>query len=97
MESKSWDEIEASLREKIDKKRDAYLEAKEQFDVAIIPSGIAHPDGVLNIRNAGGSHTRALTAYRLALMEHHDFTLHGIIPSRFRLIGPPRRSRDRES
>jgi hypothetical protein len=86
--TKSYEEIEDILREEINKKRAAYSDAKQQFDIAITPSGIPHPDGTLNIKNAGASHTLAVTAYRLALMEHHDFTLHGIIPNRFTLVGP---------
>jgi hypothetical protein len=93
MESKNWEEIEATLREEIDKKRAAYQKAKQRFDVAIIPSGIAYPDGVLNIKNAGAGHTMAVSAYRQALMEYHHFTFHGIIPNRFKLVGLPHRIR----
>jgi hypothetical protein len=87
MPNKSWEEIETTLREEITKRRADYVLAKQQF-VAIIPSGIPRPDGALSVKNAGASHTMAVTAYRLALMEHHDFTLHGIIPNRFTLVGP---------
>jgi hypothetical protein len=91
MECKSWDEIESSLRVEIAKKRAAYVEARRRFDTALIPSGIPHPDGVLNIRNAGTLHTMAVSAYRVALIEHHDFILRGVVPNRFTLVGPPHR------
>jgi hypothetical protein len=89
MTRKSWDEIEASLRDDIEKKRAAYFQARQEFDRAITPSGIPHPDGVFSIRNCGSAHTMALKAYRLALAEHHDFYLRGVIPNRFILVGPP--------
>jgi hypothetical protein len=75
------DEIEASLRENVETKRTAYFVARQEFDKAIKPSGIPQPDGTVSIRNAGGSHTNAIIqAYRLALVEHHDFYLRGSYP-----------------
>jgi hypothetical protein len=89
MTRQSWDEIDVSLREEIGEKRAAYLQAKKEFDRALIPSDVSQPDGVLDIKDAGASHTIAVTAYRLALMEQHDFHLSGVITSRFTLDGPP--------
>ena len=91
MVKKSWDEIEASLRDNVEAKRTAYFSArKKNLDKAITPSGIPHPDGTINVKNAGASHTYAIQAYRLALAEHHDFYhLRGVIPNRFILVGPP--------
>jgi hypothetical protein len=86
---KTWDEIEASLRENVEARRAAYFVARQELDTAITPSGIPHPDGVLSIRKSGSAHTIALKAYRDALTEHHDFFLRGIIPTRFILVGPP--------
>jgi hypothetical protein len=86
---KTWDEIESSLRESVEGKRAAYFLARQELDIAITPSGIPHPDGVLSIRKSGSAHTIALVAYREALVEHHDFFLRGIIPNRFILVGPP--------
>jgi hypothetical protein len=88
MEKKSWDEIEVSLRTDVDAKRAAYFAARKDLDTAFTPSGIPHPDGTLNIKNAGASHTYAIQAYRMALAEHHDFYLRGVIPNRFILVGP---------
>ena len=89
MVEKTWDEIEASLRANVESKRNSYLIARIDLDKAIKPSGIPHPDGAMSIKNAGASHTYAIQAYRIALAEHHDFYLRGVIPNRFILVGPP--------
>jgi hypothetical protein len=91
MESKNWDEIATTLQEEIGKKRAAYLEARQRFDTALIPSGVPHPDGVLDIRNAGSAHSLAIKAYKVAMTRHQEFILRGTVPNRFNLVGPPYR------
>ena len=88
IEKKSWDEIESSLRVNVEAKRTAYFMARKNLDTAITPSGIPPPDGRISIKNAGAAHTYAIQAYRIALAEHHDFYLRGVIPNRFILVGP---------
>jgi hypothetical protein len=86
----NWDEIEASLRKDIETKRAAYVHARKDCERAIT---LPHPDGVLSIKNAGSLHTNAIKAHRLALTEHHDFILRGMVPNRFILVGPPHSTR----
>jgi hypothetical protein len=92
MTKMNWDEIEASLRKDIEKKRVAHVHARQDFENAITPSGIPQPDGTVNTKNAA-LHTSAIKAHRLALTEHHDFILRGTVPDRFSLVGPPHTAR----
>ena len=74
--------IEDLLKRQLDTARVDYEAAHQRFRLLMkdIPGTIPHPDGNLQIRQAGETTRAALQNYKLALKRFTDYTLSGAAP-----------------
>jgi hypothetical protein len=79
-------QIEEILAQELKRAETNWRLQKARFTeiVGDIPSGLPHPDGVMRIKIAAEHHNRALREYRTALSEFTAFTIHLVVPSRFK-------------
>jgi hypothetical protein len=78
--------VERALADDVEKARLNYEQARSLLNglVADIPSHLPHPDGSLQIKNAGRELESARDAYTKALREFSAFTVNGEIPERLK-------------
>jgi hypothetical protein len=70
------------LRAEVDRTREDYTRAKEQFwkIAADIPSGLPYPDGTQRVQIAARAQTAAMVGYTKALRQFNAFLLDGTVP-----------------